>query len=393
VDIPNNTTVNLSYNAANVDLVYKNSSLVDETIDPPRTYNVGDDIYIGGKRLYVFGIGSVGVIARYPDPPQSVVAIPADTFARISWTAPAATGSSPLKYYKVIANTGQYVRTSGDIRTTLMTGLTNDVAYTFTVVAINEEGYESDASSPTEAVVPVAETEVVGAGAAADPYVTTIAGEKYKLPTMDGVVRFYQGVCGGEVLTVNASLRTIAADELADNNAASMEALAAWIPEAAREEFWQRMGGEPLCFFERAWISIGEKSAYVNLWDGIGVEDASGLLVEEVSWSAGGCSLLGRYGAFYSGYDGRVVKVECGGSTVYLASYDCPLIRNGIYVEASDMASGNGVIVNTLGREAMTLTRLDDCRAVSRENAVLAVKMETFVDHDGYRTRQVSCSV
>ena len=401
MDVPENTALNLSYSGATRELLFINSTIVDETVEPPLVYTTGDDIYVGDKRVYIFGIGSVAVDPRYPDPPRQVTAIAADGFARISWLAPAATGSSPLQYYQVIANTGQYVRTTGDIRTTIMTGLTNGTAYTFTVVAINRDGYTSDASSPTDSVVPVAETEVVGAGAAADPYVTTVAGERYKLPTMDGVIRFYQGMCGGELLTVNASLRTIGAAELAASSEASLEALAVWIPEEAREEFTRRLGAaeEPLCFFDRVWINWGDRSTTVSLWDGIVVDSiGSGLTIEDVSWSAGANSLLGRYGAFYSGYDGRVVKVECGSATespavVYLASYDCPLIRNGIYVEAPDMAAGNGVVVNTLGRETMSIARLDDCRAVSRENAVLTVRMETFVDHDGYRTRQVSCSV
>jgi hypothetical protein len=92
-------------------------------------------------------------VARVPDAPTGVTATAGNAQADVSWTAPAANGS-PITGYTVFGFPGGFVKTAAAGQTnTTITGLSNGVAYTFTVVASNAIG-NSPASAASNAVTP-----------------------------------------------------------------------------------------------------------------------------------------------------------------------------------------------------------------------------------------------
>jgi hypothetical protein len=145
---------------------------------------------------------------------------------------------------------------------------------------------------------------------------------------------------------------------------------------------------ELLCFFERVSIQYGEQRLVVNLWDSKFelVENTLRCPVEKVNRP----DLLKKGSGIYDGYKGDTIKLTLGSTAVFLSVYDSPMIRNGISVESNTLKGANGVIVNALSPGAMTLRSLASVDPVSTRNSLKAVtKVETFVDHDGVRSRNI----
>ncbi len=88
-----------------------------------------------------------------PDPPTAVSAIPGNAQATVSFIAPLFDGGSTINSYTVTSSPGN-ISNTGNASPILVTGLTNGVQYTFTVIATNAVG-PSIASDPSLPVTPV----------------------------------------------------------------------------------------------------------------------------------------------------------------------------------------------------------------------------------------------
>lgn len=89
-----------------------------------------------------------------PGSPTAVSASPGDGSATVVWSAPESTGDLPLSGYEVITAPGG-IRSTVSGTSAAITGLTNDIEYTFTVRSRNVAGY-SASSAPSEPVRPLA---------------------------------------------------------------------------------------------------------------------------------------------------------------------------------------------------------------------------------------------
>jgi len=103
----------------------------------------------GAEAVFVLSDSS----ATAPDPPANVSAAGGPSSAVVSWRAPADNGN-PISSYTVTASPGGATATvGGGVTTATVTGLTNGMAYTFTVAATNAIG-SGLPSAPSNSVTP-----------------------------------------------------------------------------------------------------------------------------------------------------------------------------------------------------------------------------------------------
>jgi YVTN family beta-propeller protein len=89
-----------------------------------------------------------------PSAPTSVIGMPGDHSAALTWTAPASPGSFPVSTYEVSSSPAAGSCLSSTLSCTVA-GLTNETAYTFRVRALNGAGW-SPWSTPSAVVTPTA---------------------------------------------------------------------------------------------------------------------------------------------------------------------------------------------------------------------------------------------
>lgn len=104
------------------------------------------------------GTSNSVVPAGAPGTPTSVTAIAGNGEATVSFIAPVSNGGSAITSYIVTSNTGGFTATGGSSPITI-TGLTNGVAYTFTVTAVNAIA-TSNASIISNSVTPATPPDV-----------------------------------------------------------------------------------------------------------------------------------------------------------------------------------------------------------------------------------------
>lgn len=151
---------------------------------PPTAYHVSYDgsppidlpggttsVNIDGLRngqTYVFDVwasneyGESAVVAsnavepndEVPGAPGSVTATAGNASAEVSWDGADGRGNDIASYIVTASPGGQTATVGGGSTTTMVTGLPNDVAYTFTVTAVNELGIQGTSSAPSNAVTP-----------------------------------------------------------------------------------------------------------------------------------------------------------------------------------------------------------------------------------------------
>jgi uncharacterized protein (TIGR02145 family) len=92
--------------------------------------------------------------SRVPSVPKIGIATAGSGKAIVTFTAPASTGGSAIKGYIVTSSPGGFT-SNGSISPIVVSGLTNGIAYTFTVIAKNANG-NSLASSASNSVIPTA---------------------------------------------------------------------------------------------------------------------------------------------------------------------------------------------------------------------------------------------
>ena len=144
---------------ATFDYGIKNRIILEGTINhaPPMTYDPNyynaenGALYTTPEELAAY-IESVSP-ATIPTAPINIVAIHGNTQATITFNAPSNNGGAPITSYTVLSNPGN-VTASGNASPIIITGLTNGVSYTFTVIATNSKG-DSEPSAPSNAVIPV----------------------------------------------------------------------------------------------------------------------------------------------------------------------------------------------------------------------------------------------
>jgi len=109
---------------------------------------------------------SFAVNAVAPGAPTIGTATAGDTQATVSFTAPASNGGAAISRYTVTSSPGNLTATGSGSPVTL-TGLTNGIAYTFTVVATNSVG-DGAASAASNSVTPSSAPVVTSMAVPAD---------------------------------------------------------------------------------------------------------------------------------------------------------------------------------------------------------------------------------
>jgi hypothetical protein len=323
-----------------------------------------------------------------PDPPTITGVSAGDASATVSFTPPLNDGGSAIQDYTVYVYLADGTDTGASVTDItspiLVTGLTNGTAYKFTMIATNGVG-SSNETAFSSIVTPTG-----GGGGGGDPYITTIHGFNYKLPIIDAPIRYYQGIVGGKTLTINAQLRTMENEDLMAENIRCFYGLKSKMPAYKLREIESSLFRPvKLAFFEKFYIHYDGTEFVVNVWDHkFKIESYTGSRF--ISGIVDGKSLLKKYTNVYDNYDSQTISLTIGGvAKVYISIYPAKLLKNGVFIEAPDMAEGNGVLVNTLSTKDMTIPSLTHLGCVPKKDTRPSVKEEWFVDDDGYRTKKI----
>lgn len=132
----------------------KAGAAVYSLIGSTATY-LGTATVDGSVTVYITDDPELVVAASVPSAPLSASATAVDGVATVTWTTPTSTGGSPITSYLVTASNGATCAVGVGTNTCDIHNLTNGLAYTFTVQAINSVG-TSQASAATASVTPMA---------------------------------------------------------------------------------------------------------------------------------------------------------------------------------------------------------------------------------------------
>ena len=143
-------------------------------------------------------IGQDGINA--PDEPTGVAGAAGDAQVDVSFTPPADVGAAAVTEYRVTDSTGTFGVT-GSASPITVTGLTNDVSYTFNVWAINPFGWSSP-SDASGSVSPAAARAIVGTGEGLSSY------DVFTMATTGNATDFGDSSQGGTSVGDNMSSST-----------------------------------------------------------------------------------------------------------------------------------------------------------------------------------------
>lgn len=254
----------------------------------------------------------------------------------IDFDVPGTEAVSALDLYRYDTNTADYVKLGVANK---KAGTSTTFSYTFTT--------NSDYQLRTQAG---------GGGGAGDPYIKTLSGELYKLPSFNGFLRLYQGNVNGKTLTVNAQTRidddvhSMDTDTLAFNKKLTTPV----------EEEKLRMKSA-MSFFERVYIHYDNTDMVVNIMDGFRIEK-DGFNVQNV----------GHIHKYLSGWkiyehlNGNIYNIQVTPDvSIRIGIIPIKSIRNS--VEIMGVRTGNGAIMNKLSAKAMSLKKLTDKKEVEQK--------------------------
>jgi hypothetical protein len=158
----------------------------------PATWSAGPDWNNSPISAYASGVALTGPVLLPPAAPTGVAATAGNASANVNWTAPS-DGGSPITSYTVTSYVGSTAQAAttvvGSPPATGVTigGLTNGIAYTFTVTATNAIGTgppsaQSNAVTPTAALTaPVIDLSTPAISAVSNN-VTTIVSNSFSPP-------------------------------------------------------------------------------------------------------------------------------------------------------------------------------------------------------------------
>lgn len=131
--------------------------MIQSSLNTTADFNDGSNI--GGVPPTLLGDYTAGPSATVPDAPTLVSAVAGNQKVTLTWTAPADDGGASITAYHVYKDGVEF---DADATSPFeVTGLTNGVAYDFTVTAENSEG-ESDPSNELSATPAAPPTGSVG---------------------------------------------------------------------------------------------------------------------------------------------------------------------------------------------------------------------------------------
>ena len=212
---------------------------------------------------------------------------------------------------------------------------------------------------------------MTSATGSADPYISTLDGKLYKLPSFNGHLRLYQGMVGGHLLTINATTRI-------DDNKAAMDADTADMNSRLAKPVQKDLRmSEAMSFFERIHMNYAGETMVVNVYDGFKVEKSASWPVEVV----GNVQKFLKAFSFYEDLAGDIIEISpCPEAVLRIGIVPIRSIRNSVELIAPNMAAGNGAFVHRLSRKQMTLRKLSDVKPVERKDAIVKRTIcETFV--------------
>jgi RHS repeat-associated protein len=139
---------------------YSNGRFTPSAFDDP-----GDHLGLGGAdftmqpgqgyAIYTDLPAQLGTSTGTPAAPTAVTGAPADGQVTLFWAIPASDGGHPITGYKIYVSDGSIVDVGSAATSAVVGGLTDGVAYTFAVSAVNAAG-EGPRSAPSVPITPFA---------------------------------------------------------------------------------------------------------------------------------------------------------------------------------------------------------------------------------------------
>lgn len=262
----------------------------------------------------------------------------------------------------------------------------------FAAVAANSEsdlaaGLPSTATvaaAPPAAEEPTAtETSDADVAAGADPYVTTIAGELYKLDNITGVCRMIQGTVNGKPFIVNAEMKMDSQKEDDDMNNWTRNN---WTGDGKRHDATHKQKRITESFFTKVFVKYGNSVAIVDFVTG-NVIQSKGCTME--------FQLIHRMSSLPM-YRYEIAEfacsIRCGPVRVIASSYANRQIRSDITLKgASAIANADGFAARPMRTKNCRVKKLHNDKMLNMKKASFKCsQMTTFYQDDSNKGKRMN---